>query len=61
MIYVWALEQEKKFGAPGEQDVLVSWHNQFKYDKKLKSNNLDKETHAVNQQKKTGIFLKYCN
>jgi hypothetical protein len=54
LIYVWALEQEKKFGEPGEQDVLVSWHNQFKYDKKLKSEKLDKESHAVNNQKKTG-------
>ena len=52
LVYVWALEQEKQFGPEGQQDVMVDWNNQMKYDKS--DSKKGKKAKLVNHEKKTG-------
>ena len=50
LIYVWALEQDgKKFA---QQDVLIPWHLQFKFEDEDKVTSLLKDKECENQESK---------
>eukprot|EP00762_Andalucia_godoyi_P003051 ANDGO_04093.mRNA.1 tRNA (carboxymethyluridine(34)-5-O)-methyltransferase len=58
LVYVWALEQPKqrKWGAPGEQDVMVPWHLQPRWT----SNPEEKQQQAVPRtQRGEFVFQRY--
>ena len=52
LIYVWAFEQEKKFGG---KDVFVPWNNQPKYEHETKSS-IEKD---YDEKKNTIVYKRY--
>lgn len=53
LIYVWAYEQDKKFGG---KDVFVPWNNQPKFENKVKETDTEKK---VDEQKNTIVYKRY--